>query len=118
MEAQIKTLSDQVRYCLKYFPETRECDIALAEKIWKVFYKGLIVHAFDGKPCVRIEHLKELPREGNIKRIRAHIQNFLHEYLPESPETKRKRGWSEEKWLKAMGYPPLNPAGQFRIDLE
>lgn len=59
----------------------------------------------DGKVYVNVAHLYDLPREDNIKRIRAKIQNDLKEYLPTDAKVAKKRGWEEDKWREYLGYP-------------
>lgn len=50
------------------------------------------------KPMVELGKIMELPREDNIKRIRAKIQNEEHKYLPTTLEVARQRKINEEDW--------------------
>ena len=97
----IKKLKDKVEYCLKNYPETRNSDITLTIKIWRVFHSDKLFN--EGK-CIYIDNLFELPREDNIKRIRAKIQNDDGEYLPTVWEIAKRRSILREVWEKAMGY--------------
>lgn len=47
---------------------------------------------------VELGSIINLPREDNIKRIRAKIQNEEHKYLPTTLEVARQRKIAEEDW--------------------
>lgn len=47
---------------------------------------------------VQLKDIFDLPREDNIKRIRAKIQNEEHRYLPTTPEIRKQRQISELDW--------------------
>lgn len=51
-----------------------------------------------------MRRLLDLPREDNVKRVRAKIQNEEHKYLPTNPDVLIKRGILEEYWQDALGY--------------
>lgn len=89
----LQTLKSQVEHILKTYPETRNSDITLTIKLWKVFYPSKIVN----KDFIRIVDLFDLPREDNIKRIRAKF-NSQNKYLPTSLEVALQRGILEERW--------------------
>lgn len=94
-----------VEYCLENYPETRNSDIKLTNKIWIEFYPEY-VHTREGKYCVDLVDLYELPKEDRVKRWRAKYQNEKGIYLPDDPEVRRKREITEEKWRKYLGYNP------------
>jgi len=98
----IKNLKDQVEWTLENYEETRNSDITLMIQIWKCFYNSKII----GSGMIRVSDLYELPREDNIKRIRAKIQNdpIKPRFLPTDLKIALQRGMNEEEWLKAMGY--------------
>lgn len=83
-------------------------------EIWLYMVKEFDQMLLDGGYCVRVEEsgqqklvpkplielgkIMDLPREDNIKRIRAKIQNEEHKYLPTTLEVARQRKISEEEW--------------------
>lgn len=84
--------------------KSRNSDIRLTQMIWWNYYKSSLLN-HDGKIYVNMADLYNLPREDNIKRIRAKIQNDLKEFLPTDPAIAKKRGWQEDEWRKFLGYP-------------
>jgi len=66
-------------------------------------------YLFNHGSCIELKNLFDLPREDNIKRIRATIQNYEGRYLPTSWEVAKKRGIEENKWRSFIGYPVGNP---------
>ena len=104
--ASLETLKGQIELVLANYPETRDSDVELTIRVWKSFYQEFL---FNGDQCVYLKDLFELPREDNIKRIRATIQNCEGRYLPTSWEVAKKRGIEENKWRSFIGYPVGNP---------
>lgn len=96
----------QILRVLEDEPETRNCDILLTIKIWVRFYPGLIDKNSDGKWAVRLKNIFELPREDNIKRIRAKIQNEEWKFLPTRWEVAKRRKLEEDRWRVELGYEP------------
>ena len=47
---------------------------------------------------VELKNIMDLPREDNVKRIRAKFQNEEKKYLPTTLEVARQRKISEEEW--------------------
>jgi hypothetical protein len=68
----------------------------------------LVKREADQKHYVQLEKLFDLPREDNLKRIRAKIQNEEGKYLPTKKEIALKRGIEESKWHKAMAFNNYN----------
>jgi len=99
-------LKKQVEYCLKTKPATRNSDIELTIAIWKEYYGQRIVLSKSGVELIRLKDLFDLPREDNVKRIRAKF-NELGEYLPTSPEVLKQRGLEEKEWREAMRHFPV-----------
>ena len=99
----LKTLQGQVEYILATIPETRNSDIALMVALWERFYPLLLVPTGKGS-MVFLSKLYDLPREDNIKRVRAKFQNELKQYLPTSLEVAKQRKINEEVWREAMGH--------------
>ena len=85
-----RELKKQVEYCLKYFPDTRNSDVTLMIKIWKMYYphKVLVSKKLDSlggtieQFGINLDSLYDLPREDHIKRYRAKFQNDEMKYLP------------------------------------
>lgn len=100
--SQIKTLKRKVEYVLISWPETRNSDIELTHRIWKVFHRGDLAQS-NGKTLVYLDAMFKLPREDNVKRIRAKFQNEKGLYLPTSWEVAKKRNINELVWHSVMG---------------
>ena len=80
--------------------EARNSDLALLILIWQRWYG--VSDRPDG--TIQVRRLLDLPREDNVKRVRAKIQNEEHKYLPTNPEVLIKRGILEDYWHDALGY--------------
>lgn len=80
--------------------EARNSDIALMILIWQRWYN--VSDRPDG--IVHVRRLFDLPREDNVKRVRAKLQNEEHKYLPTNPDVLIKRGILEQYWSDALGY--------------
>ena len=102
----IKQLKHKIEWVLENYPDTRNDDILLTLNIWSSYYKHLLFTNDNGKLCVRLNNIFELPREDNVKRIRAKLQNEQNKWLPTDPEVRRKRGILEEEWRRQLGYNP------------
>ena len=101
-------LEIQIRATLAIDEQSRNSDIRLTHVIWARYYPKY-VKTIDGKMYVEMKAMYDLPREDNIKRIRAKIQNELHEFLPTDPEVAKKRGWEIDEWREYLGYPTGDP---------
>lgn len=107
----LKTLKGQVEYVLSTNEASRNSDIALTLEIWRRFFPTLVhTHRASGdgaeREFVYTKDIFDLPREDNVKRIRAQFQNDMQKYLPTSLEVAEQRGINEETWRKHLGYPP------------
>jgi len=91
-------LKEKVLQGLIQCPEARDDDIKLTNWVWLNYYTDRISKNEQGEYVVRLIDLYKLPREDNVKRIRAHIQNVEHNYLPTSEEVRKKRKISEQEW--------------------
>lgn len=113
----LEKLKDQVADVLKTDPDSRNSDITLTIQIWKQFYPKLLTKDPTGILYAPLKNLYELPREDNIKRIRAKFQEEALKrietgkllgdeeyYLPSDPKIAEKRGILAAIWQKAMGY--------------
>lgn len=86
-----------VEYVLKNHPKSRDSDQWLTIKIWTTFFESKIHIDTNGK-YVYLNDMLDLPREDNVKRIRATFQNDKGMYLPTSIEVVRRRKQNEAKW--------------------
>jgi hypothetical protein len=93
----LKQLKKEVEDILQTYPETRDSDIALTIMVWKIYYSV--------EDTIELDALYVLPREDNIKRIRAKF-NEKGLYLSDNPEVRKKRHQLEEKWRNELGYNP------------
>lgn len=100
-------LREQVETILKDVPETRNSDITLMIQIWKRFYPGRLKKTSTGDLGVYLKDLYDLPREDNIKRIRAQF-NAEYKYLPTDYKIMKQRRINEEMWRRALGYVSRN----------
>lgn len=101
------TLKQQIENILRDDPRTRNSDIALTIEVWKRYYREKI--GFLDRPAVpaiALESLYDLPREDNVKRIRAKF-NAEGKYWPTDLAVAKGRGILEDKWREAMGYPKV-----------
>ena len=94
-------LKDQVESILKLESHTRNSDVFLTIRVWQTFYNV--------RQMIFVAQLYDLPREDNIKRIRA---KFCEEgnvwAYPTDIKIARQRGILEDKWRQALGYPILS----------
>lgn len=107
----IKKLTVRVLEVLESNEESRNSDQYLTLCIWNRYYPSVIKRDADNKPYVYLRDVMELPREDNVKRIRAKIQNVQKKFLPTKEEVARKRGINIDEWRVAMGYPTQASAG-------
>jgi hypothetical protein len=99
-------LKEQVLYCLENYPDSRNSDIKLTNYIWVKFYNQYLTLDSSNNYTVKLIDLYHLPKEDNVKRYRAKIQNEKKLFLPTDPEILKKRQVMEEKWRKEIGYNP------------
>ena len=98
------TLEKKVRAILQQDEESRNDDIRLTQLVWWNYHRDAI-QMIDKVPYVNMRMLHKLPREDGIKRVRAHIQNDLHELVPTRREVAEKRGMNEIEWRNYLNYP-------------
>lgn len=101
----LNSLKKKVEWCLENFPETRNSDIKLTNTIWYNYYKEKLFLDDAGNLCVKLLDIYELPREDNVKRIRAKF-NSKGKYLPTDNSVIKKRKLKEEDWRNMLGYNP------------
>jgi len=100
----IKTLKGMVEVTLQEAPETRNSDITLTIEIWRRFFPQAVKKGSSGREGVLLSDLYHLPREDNVKRIRAYFQNDEKKYFPTDWKIAFARGIAEQEWKIAMGY--------------
>lgn len=99
-ELKIKNLRKEVESMLAECAVTRNSDQLLTLKLWVKLFPDKIIKAEDGSQAVKLKDIMLLPREDNVKRVRAKIQNEEHKYLPTTEAVRKARGISEEVWYK------------------
>lgn len=99
-----KALKTMVEECLRNIPETRNSDIDLMIAIWKRYYPQRIRKGSTGEEGVWLRDLRDLPREDNIKRVRAKF-NSEGKYYPTDWKVAKGRGIKEDDWRQELGYP-------------
>jgi hypothetical protein len=96
--SRIIKLRDMVLHILKEYPQSRDSDIWLTIKLWTIYYPTRITRNEAGVQVIALKDIIELPREDNVKRVRAKIQNEEHLYLPNSLEVAQQRHINMEDW--------------------
>ena len=71
-------------------------------ELWQRYYTKYIKQGASGEKGIWLKDLFELPREDNIKRIRAHFQNDKKMYLPTIWSVAKQRKILEEEWKQYM----------------
>jgi hypothetical protein len=95
---KIKDLKNKVLFILEHYRESRDSDQWLTLKLWCVYYPSRIKEDEKGKKYVYLTDVLHLPREDNVKRIRAIIQNEEKKFLPTSLEVAKQRKINEADW--------------------
>lgn len=88
---------------------SRNSDIRLTQAIWYRYFQKYLFKNDKDRWCVELSLMFELPREDNIKRIRAKIQNEEKKFLPSDPEVRKQRKISEDDWYDWAAGNKLNP---------
>lgn len=97
-------LKKMILAVLKDEPKTRDSDQYLTLKIWVRFYPKRIDLTYPKNPKVGFREIMDLPREDNVKRIRAVIQNDEGRFLPTSEKIAKQRKLNMEKWYQYIKY--------------
>jgi uncharacterized protein DUF3800 len=88
--ARPSTLVERVAWVLNNFPETRNSDVALQIRYWRLF-----VPTFRGE-SIALADLFTLPRLTSLSRARARVQNTLKLFLAD-PDVRKHRGTLSEE---------------------
>lgn len=99
-----KALKNMVEECLRNIPETRNSDIVLTIAIWRRYFPQRIRKGASGEEGVWLRDLIDLPREDNVKRVRAKF-NAEGKYYPTDWKVAKARGIKEDDWRTDLGYP-------------
>lgn len=99
----MRNLRAIIEQCLKEDEASRNSDIRLTNYLWIKHYGGRLFKDNDGKWSVRLIDIYGLPREDDVKRIRA-LFNNKGMYLPTDPEVIKQRRLNELQWRKELGY--------------
>lgn len=104
-KSAIESLKKKILRVLEENPKARDSDQWLTLKIWALYYPSkikTIEEEVNGvvrpRKYVCLEDILDLPREDNVKRIRAKIQNEEHRFMPTTLEVAKQRKISEEDW--------------------
>lgn len=92
----------QVKQILEDYPETRNNDITLMIKLWKIYYEMEYMVLLKGT----IHSLYYLPRESQIVRYRAFYQ-AKGQYVPTDWEVAKQRRMKEDWWREKLNYKPF-----------
>lgn len=117
--SELSNMRHRVGWLLNQFPSTRNSDIALQIKYWKIFEKDIV-----GGSYVDLDDLYRLTRLTSLARARATIQNDYRLFLAD-PEVREHRGTLEEsereKAVETPDYPVykvfLDESGKTSSDL-
>ena len=101
-----ETLKIMVTKTLEAVEQTRNDDIVLTTEVWKRYYPEYLRIDALGNQFVYLRSLNLLPREDNVKRIRAKLQNEENKFLPTDEKVREQRKISEEQWREYLGYKP------------
>lgn len=96
---RIKNLKKAVEKILERDEASRNSDQRLTILIWIEYYPTRI-KVIDERKYIALRDVMLMPREDNVKRIRAKIQNEEHKFLPTDEKVREARGILEEVWLK------------------
>lgn len=113
----MQTLKRRVAHVLENYPETRNDDVDLTLKIWRLFYRGLLrtekgenagrfAPSDSEQLFVDLRVVGDLPREDHVKRIRAAFQNDPKnpQWLPTREDVAIARRMNVENWRRSLGY--------------
>lgn len=111
----LDNLKEQVKAVLRDSLESRNSDLTLTIEVWKRFYLNSTINS-EGKG-IMFNELYNVPREDNIKRIRAKFSeealkridngNLKYDeiyYLPTDEKVAEQRQINSAIWQKALGY--------------
>lgn len=108
MRRKTSELTKQILEVLENTPASRDSDQYLTLCIWNRYYPKYIKDEPTGEmgedgvekvvKYVALKDIMQLPREDNVKRIRAKIQNEQNKFLPTSWVVAKQRKINETVW--------------------
>lgn len=99
----MRDLTKDVESILSKYPQSRDSDQWLTLKIWKEFYPQHLDMTDSVNPKADFATImKILPREDNVKRIRATFQNVKKMYPPTSLAVVKRRKQNQDVWRKLI----------------
>lgn len=96
--------TEMVEKILRNIPESRNSDICLMIEVWCRYFPQKVRTGAAGERGIWLRDLYDLPREDNVKRIRARF-NREGKYYPTDWEVAKARGIKEDEWREILGYP-------------
>lgn len=96
-ESKIKNLRRAVEKMLEQDEASRNSDQRLTLMLWVKYFPSRIKE-IEGVKHIALRDIMDLPREDNVKRLRAKIQNEEHKWLPTDEKVREARGILEETW--------------------
>lgn len=102
--SEIKKLKNAIEDILERYPKARDSDQWLTLKIWQEYFPTRVITLPDGTIAIRFKDIMEMPREDNVKRIRAKIQNEEGKWLPTTWEVAKQRKILESVWRNYVNY--------------
>lgn len=108
--SELSNMRHRVAWLLNQFPGTRNSDIALQIKYWKIFEKDIV-----GGSYVDLDDLYRLTRLTSLSRARATIQNDYRLFLAD-PEVREHRGTLEEGEREKAVETPDHPVYKVFLD--
>lgn len=97
-KSTIKNLKDKVWCLLRDHPKARDSDQWATIKLWTILFPHLIDYTDPKNPKIALKDIMNMPREDNVKRVRAIIQNVDGEFLPTSEEVAKQRKINMDVW--------------------
>lgn len=108
--SELSNMRHRVAWVLNQFPSTRNSDIALQIKYWKIFEKDIVAGS-----NVDLDDLYRLTRLTSLARARATIQNTFRLFLAD-PEVREHRGTLEESEREKVTETPDYPVYKVFLD--
>lgn len=99
----IDKLKEKVEIILKNVSRSREDDQYLTLCIWVKYYPEFLFKNELGEYCVKLSDTLKIPKQDNVKRIRAKF-NSQGLYLPTNPNVIKKRKILDKQWKQDLGY--------------
>jgi hypothetical protein len=96
---KLHDLKDKVEKILRDYPETRNCDVLLTNKLIELYFPQFYFLDSSGEIWIN-QRAKMAVREISVVRVRTMIQNEDGKYLPSDSRVRRVRRISEERYRR------------------